>query len=82
MEITKEQKKEIREIISGMKCPKNFECYESGFEKLCKAKIFLDGEMVRCLEEITQSCKFSFNFGLGYFCECPLRKYIARNFKN
>ena len=82
MQITKEQKKQIGEIISGMECPKDFECYESGFEKLCKAKIFLDGEMVRCLEEFTQCCKFAFNFGLGYFCKCPLRKYIAKNFNN
>ena len=80
MKITQEHKTEIEEIINGMECPKDFECYKSGFEDLCKAQIFRDGELVECLGEISQSCKFSFNFGLGHICKCPLRRYIAQNF--
>ena len=80
MEIVQENKTQIEEIISGMECPKDFVCYESGFEDLCKTQIFRDGELIECLEESSQSCKFSFNFGLGYFCRCPLRRYIAKNF--
>ncbi len=80
MEITQEHKTQIEEIISGMECQKDFKCYKSGFENLCKTQIFRDGELVECLEESSQLCKFSFNFGLGYFCKCPLRRYIAKNF--
>ena len=80
MEIIQENKTQIEEIISGMECPKDFVCYESGFENLCKVKIFQDGELVECLDESSQSCKFGFHFGLGYFCRCPLRRYIAQNF--
>jgi hypothetical protein len=80
MEITQEHKTQIEEIISGMECPKNFKCYKSGFEDLCKAKNFRDGELVECLGETAESCKLSFNFGLGHFCKCPLRRYIAQNF--
>ena len=80
MEITQEHRTQIEKIISGMDCSKDFKCYKSSFEDLCKVQIFTDGELVECLEEISQSCKFSFNFGLGHFCKCSLRRYIAQNF--
>ena len=79
MEITQEHNTRIEEIISGMECPKDFECYKSGFEDLAKIKIFRDGDLVECLGERPQFCKFSFRFGLDYYCKCPLRKYIAKN---
>jgi hypothetical protein len=80
MEITQEHKTQIEEIISKQECPKDFKCYKSGFEDLCKARIFRDGELVECLGENSHPCKFSFHFGYGYFCQCPLRRYIAKNF--
>ncbi len=80
MEITQEHKTQIEEIISGIECPKDFECYKSGFENLCKTRIFQDGEVVECLGESLRLCKFSFNFWFGYFCKCPLRRYITKNF--
>ena len=80
MEITQEHKTQIEEIISGIECPKDFECYKSGFENLCKTLIFGDGKVVECLGKSGQQCNFSFSFGLGYFCKCPLRIYIAKNF--
>ena len=30
--------KQIKEIIGHLKCPKNFKCYKSGFDVLCKVK--------------------------------------------
>ena len=81
MEITQEHQTEIEKIINGMECPKNFECNNSGFENLCKSQIFRDGELVECLDESSQSCKFSFHFGLGYICKCPLRIHIAKKLK-
>ena len=80
MEISQEHKAQIEEIISGMECPKDFKCYKSGFDDLAKIRIFQDGELIECLDESSWLCKLSFNFGHGYFCKCPLRKYIAKNF--
>ena len=80
MEITQDHKTQIEEIITGMDCPKDFKCYKSGFEDLSKIQIFRDGDLVECSGERSQFCKFSFHFGFGYFCRCPLRKYIAKNF--
>lgn len=80
MEITQEQKIQIEKTIRTMECPKNFKCYKSDFEDLAKISIFRDGELVECFEERSNLCKYSFNFGRGYYCKCPLRRYIARNF--
>ncbi len=30
--------KQIKEIIGHLKCPKDFKCYKSGFDVLCKVK--------------------------------------------
>jgi len=79
MEIAQEHTARIQEIISGMECPKDFVCYESGLENLCKVKVFRDGELVECLDKSSWSCKFSFRFGRGCFCKCTLRRYIAKN---
>ena len=80
MQITEEHKTQIEEIIKGTECSKDFNCYKSGLEDLAKIQIFRDGELVECFEECSQLCKFSFGFGFGHYCQCPLRKYIAKNF--
>lgn len=80
MKITQNQQAQIEEIINDLECRKDFECYKSGFKNLCKIRIFRDGELCECLETKAWLCKFSFNFGNGFFCKCPLRKYIAKNF--
>jgi hypothetical protein len=81
MTIDEELEKEIAEIIGDFQCSKDFECYRSGFENLCKAKaIGTEGEVLVCLEKHPQKCKF-LNLMGGYVCECPLRCYIAKKLK-
>jgi len=80
MEITQEHRTKIEEIITGMECPKDFDCYKSGLKNLCRAKVFREANLVECFDECSQLCTFGFHFGLGYFCKCPLRRYIAQNF--
>lgn len=80
MEITQEHKGNIEQIISEMECPKNFICYESGFENLSKIKIIADGERIECLGENPLRCKFALCYGSLTLCQCPLRNYIAKNF--
>jgi len=73
----KDYKREIEEIIGGMQCEKNFQCYKSGFKNLCKAEDIGLEVIVQCLGEEAQDCKFSKPFGSSYLCECPLRCYIV-----
>jgi hypothetical protein len=79
MTIDEEFEKEIAEIIGGLKCPKDFKCYRSGFKALCKARqIGGAASFLECLEEDPRECIFSKFVSTGfYLCSCPLRKYIA-----
>jgi len=76
-----DRKKEIEEIIGEMKCPKDFKCYKERFEDLCKAKDIGLRSFLECLEENPYECSFSVSFGRSYFCQCPLRVYIAKKLK-
>jgi len=76
-----DDRKRIEEMTGNIECPKNFKCVESGFENLCKAKDFGLDAYLECLEEDPQKCKFALPFGNGYFCQCPLRVYLAKKLK-
>jgi hypothetical protein len=76
-----EHRKKIQEIIGEMKCPKNFECAEMGFENLCKARDFGLERYLECLEKYPGQCRFALRYGSGYFCQCPLRVYVAKTLK-
>ena len=73
--------KEIGSIIGEMKCPKDFRCYKSGFKELCKARDFGIENYLECLEEKPEECSFAMPFGILYVCKCPLRFYLAKNYK-
>jgi hypothetical protein len=74
----KGHQKQIEKILDGLRCPKDYVCYTSGREILCRAEdIGLESFLV-CLEKNPPECTFSVRFGDVYFCQCPLRVYIAR----
>ncbi len=76
-----DHQKEIERIIGQLKCSKDFECYTSGFETLCKAKDVGMESHLQCLEEHPFECKLSVVFGGVHYCSCPLRIYIAKKLK-
>ena len=80
MEIAQKHDSKIQEIMEGMQCNRDFECYKSGFENLCKTGIVGDAKLVECLEEEARNCDYVFSFGHGNICICQLRHYIAKNF--
>jgi len=81
MDIDPKHDEEIEKINASFKCPKNFMCYRSGFENLCKAKDWgLEGYLL-CLEEVSYNCTFASSFDPIRFCRCPLRNYIAKELK-
>jgi hypothetical protein len=67
-------------IIRGMDCPRDFECYRSGLESLGKVNTAFYGDLIECLEEDRRPCGCGMPSGRLFFCICPLRGYIAKNF--
>jgi hypothetical protein len=80
--MNEEEKKKIEEIIDGLKCPKDFRCAQSGFDRLCKARDIGLKSLLLCFDEKPATCKFALSFGSRhFFCECPLRVYLATKLK-
>lgn len=73
-----ETRERIQEIINGMTCPKDFQCAESGFEMLCEAKDVGLKTHLMCLDTDPAACGFAMRIDDTYFCECPLRVYVAK----
>ncbi|MFC1552721.1 hypothetical protein ACFL6P_09200 [Candidatus Latescibacterota bacterium] len=77
----KDVAEQINEIIGKMMCPKDFNCVESGFARLCKAKNLGDENLLVCLDPDLLDCVFTMSFGNSYYCQCPLRKYIKKKLR-
>ena len=72
---------QIDEIRKRMKCKKGFNCAESGFEKLCRAKDIGLKRHLLCLEHAPSLCDFALLFEKKYYCACPLRVYLTKILK-
>ena len=76
-----EHKRKMEELIGELKCPKDFRCYQLGFDNLCRAKDIGIESFLVCLEENQRNCKFAVPVKTSYLCHCPLRIYIAKKLK-
>ena len=71
----------VEDIMSGMRCPKDFQCAESGFERLCKVKDLGFERFLQCLADDADQCSFHISFGGRHFCQCPLRVYLSKKLR-
>ncbi len=71
----------IEEIVGEMSCPKKFRCAEAGFENMCKAEDYGHDRYLECLEDSPEDCPFALSFVNGFFCQCPLRVFVAQKLK-
>jgi len=78
MDLTQDITSEIEQLIGTFECPKDLICYKSNFEELCEVVIFGDGAMIECVDKNASNCQLSAPFGEGFFCNCPIRAYIAK----
>ncbi len=76
--LTVDQKNKIEEIVAGIKCDKDFECYKSNFTHVGKAKDIGLDSFVECQTEKPEDCKYALSFGYSYLCQCPLRVYASK----
>jgi len=60
-----------------MCCTKAFSCMSSGFSQAGRVKVLADGQLLECREAGAAACGLAQPFGDGYYCNCPLRKYLA-----
>ena len=77
--IPEEYNDEIEEIMSRMKCLKNFQCIKSDHPSLCKVKHNKAVNYLMCLDDDSEDCSFSLLFGDKRFCQCPLRVFLSKN---
>ena len=86
MELSHEKNQKLKELMAKMECKKDFECYKHKFENFCDGKLVgeqfvkCERSSFECSEKKFQSCDFSVSFGYGFFCSCPIRIYVAKNF--
>ena len=76
-----ENLKQLAEIRKRMKCSKEFQCAESGFKKLCRAKDVGLKRHLLWLEEMSALCDFSLQLAEKNYCGCPLRVYLTKSLK-
>jgi hypothetical protein len=76
-----DHEKELHEIMGSLNCPKDFKCYKSGFEALCKAEDVGLASHLICCEERPAECHFSWDNSPVFYCTCPVRVYVARELK-
>jgi hypothetical protein len=79
--MNQEHKLEIEEIMNGLECPHDFNCYKQGAESFCKAGDVGLETFVECFEEYPYGCPFSMSLSGVYYCKCPLRVHIVKKLK-
>ena len=87
MEITQDHTEKMENVIAAMrtgsvKCSKDYQCYTSSLENLCKIKGVVGSfDIIECHSEDARHCGFSVAADRSFYCNCPLRRYIATNFQ-
>lgn len=77
----RDYKGELEEIMEGMTCRRDFECYTSGFRYLCKVQDAPTDDRLLCLEGHSHKCSFSSIVGNHTHCNCPLLNHISTRFE-
>jgi hypothetical protein len=76
MEFSEKEKGQIEKVKAKMNCPFDFKCQKDEFNNYPKIKPV--ATLLSCMEEDAKQCGYSLPFGNGFFCKCPLIKYIYR----
>jgi hypothetical protein len=62
-------------------CPEGSKCHNREVRNLCKARDLGMELFVECLEENPFECVCSVSFGDSWYCSCPPRVHIAKEFE-
>jgi len=67
-------------IQQTTKCDRDFECLKSGCKPNCEVKDCVSGK-VHFVDKHNGYCRYSFRFGNGIICSCPVRKELYNRYK-
>lgn len=85
MESSKNNSEIIRSLKEKTQCLKDFKCLDGDFKGVCKALRLVGDDIVECEMPSDNSfffhntCNNIISFGGGYYCKCPIRKYLLEN---
>lgn len=71
----------IKEIVGGITCPKDFLCVTVKRDPLFTTEEGGLAALLVCLEEKMQACTFARTSGERFLCKCPLRLYLDSELK-
>ncbi|MHC4477002.1 MAG: hypothetical protein ACYTEL_15255 [Planctomycetota bacterium] len=77
MIVAETSRSQIEDVMSEVGCQKDFGCYRSGFETVCRVRNHGPGEFLECLDEDARNCQFSLFFGDAVSCLCPVRIFVT-----
>jgi hypothetical protein len=72
---------QLKFLMKMVNCRNNFECYEKGIENFKKVKDSYNGVLLNALTDDAKYCPYAIAFGYGYFCHCPVLKYLYQNYR-
>jgi len=70
----------LKKLKDNTHCTKNFRCFESGFKEICNAEDIILSAFVACKDLNPAFCKFSLFLGTSYYCNCPVRIFLAKEY--
>jgi hypothetical protein len=82
-----EENSQLKQLMSQSQCDNEFRCCNPDSKNICGAKIIGDGRLVDCskcgshdcLRENPKTCPMRLSFGIGHFCTCSVRIYLAQH---
>lgn len=69
----------MHEIMSNMKCSKDFACIKNGFQNVLETRCFA-GRFFTCTGTNSYMCPYLLPFGYSFFCTCPLFVHVAQEY--
>jgi len=70
--------KEIKEIMAGIACPRNFACYKSDLKPQCEVKYVELANHLEIAGECDYSCKYLVVSNEVRYCKCPFCVFLTK----
>lgn len=80
MYIEQSQREDIKNKIEACGCNKQIKCIDTNFQEVAPVKNIAASELLECYTDKAKGCKFALPFGGTYFCRCPVRAFLLKEF--